>query len=293
MYGARVGDLRYGLPYTPIVRMMDLCCLDINFYFFLWGKKSQVKNITSLISSLPMTRSVIPLESNPEIFNALSYKLGLSPVLQFHDVYSITDADMLAFLPQPIYAVIMLFPITEGYENHRHRQDAGKPDVYGNESFQDIKWFKQTIGNACGLYALLHILSNLPSDFIIKNLILKETFLSQLKSTSTTADVSKLVDNLEQNIQLDSNYGNQGQTEAPEADTTVNLHFITFVKGKDNHLYELDGRRKGPVDLGESVADNNILNDQKLIDEVQFFMNNTDEENRNNFALMAIGPSLD
>lgn len=240
-----------------------------------------------------MTRSVIPLESNPEIFNALSSKLGLSPVLQFHDVYSITDADMLAFLPQPIYAVIMLFPITEGYENHRHQQDAGKPAVYQNENYQDIKWFKQTIGNACGLYALLHILSNLPSDFIIKNLILNETFLCQLKSTSTTEDVSKLVDNLEQNIQLDSNYGNQGQTEAPEADTSVNLHFITFVKGKDNHLYELDGRRKGPVDLGESVADNNILNDQKLIDEVQFFMNNTDEENRNNFALMAIGPSLD
>lgn len=240
-----------------------------------------------------MTRSVIPLESNPEIFNALSAKLGLSPVLQFHDVYSITDADMLAFLPQPIYAVIMLFPITQGYESHRHQQDVGKSEVYHNESFDKIKWFKQTIGNACGLYALLHILSNLPSDFIIKNLILNETFLNQLKSSLTTEEISKLVDNLEQNIQLDSNYGNQGQTEAPEAGSDVNLHFITFVKGKDNHLYELDGRRKGPVDLGESVQDSNILNDQKLIDEVQFFMNNTDEENRNNFALMAIGPSLD
>lgn len=239
-----------------------------------------------------MSKRVIPLESNPEIFNSLSNKLGLTPVLLFHDVYSITEPELLAFLPQPILGLIMLFPITESYESYRNQQDE-QIEEYGNEDLQNIKWLKQTIGNGCGLYALLHILSNLPSDFIIENLILNKTFLAQLKADTSVSQTSKLVENLEQNIQLDSNYGNQGQTEAPDAQSKIDFHFITFIKGKDSHLYELDGRRKGPIDLGESVDDKHILNDNNLIKKIQFYMNQTDDENRNNFALMAIGPSLD
>lgn len=239
-----------------------------------------------------MGKNVIPLESNPEIFNGLSEKLGLSPVLQFQDVYSITEPELLAFLPQPIYALIMLFPITGGNEKYRIEQDQGLADSSHND-FKEIKWFKQTMGNACGLYALLHILTNLPKDFIIDNSILNKTFLSQLDANLTTEQIENLIETLESNINLDENFGNQGQTEAPNADSDIDLHFITFIKGRDNHLYELDGRRKGPVDLGLSIEDKHILNDSKLIEKIQFYMNNTDEANKNNFALMAVGPSLD
>lgn len=239
-----------------------------------------------------MSRRVIPLESNPDIFNSLAEKLGLLPILQFHDVYSISDPELLAFLPQPVYAVIMLFPITDGYELHRQERDSARRD-YENEDFDKIKWFKQVIGNGCGLYALLHILSNLPSDFIIENSLLSQTFLSQLKAASTNEDISRLVLNLEQNIQLDTNYGSQGQTEAPLSSDSINLHFITFIKGTDNHLYELDGRRKGPVDLGVSTEDPHILNDETLIRKIQFYMHTTDDENKHNFALMAVAPTLD
>ena len=69
------------------------------------------------------SKRVIPLESNPSIFNSLSKKLGLSPVLQFHDVYSLTDSELLAFLPQPVYAIILLFPLTKNYEQYRKSSD--------------------------------------------------------------------------------------------------------------------------------------------------------------------------
>lgn len=238
------------------------------------------------------SKRVIPLESNPSIFNSLAKKLGLSPVLEFQDVYSLTDPDLLAFLPQPVYAIIMLFPLTKNYEEYRTNADASQPK-YNNEKIGDIKWFKQTIGNGCGLYALLHILANLPGDFIIDNLVLNKCLLSQVNKSLTIKDTANLVELLEQNIQLDTNYGSQGQTEAPDANERVDLHFITFVKGKDNHLYELDGRRAGPIDLGESTSDDHILNDAKLTEKIQFYMNNADDENKHNFAMMAVGPGLD
>lgn len=235
--------------------------------------------------SMPPKR-VIPLESNPQIFNELSLKLGLSPVLQFHDVYSLTDPDLLAFLPQPIYGVILLFPLTEKFERI---DEIDETTPYANEQ---VQWFKQTIGNACGLYALLHIVANLPSDFIVNNLVLNELLMSQLSPRPSVAETAKLVEQLELNIQLDENYGVQGQTEAPPSSASVDLHFLAFVDGKDGNLYELDGRRRGPLSLGKSTG-THILNNPKLAERVQYYMDNADEANKNNFALMAVGPSMD
>lgn len=236
---------------------------------------------------MPDSKRVIPLESNPEIFNGLAHKIGLSPVILFHDVYSITDPDLLAFLPQPVFGIMMLFPITESYEQHRKEQDAKET----NDSKQ-VTWFKQTIGNGCGLYALLHLVSNLPQDFIMQDLALNKLLLLQIGPDTTVEEAAALVELLEQSIQLDSNYGSQGQTEAPPASDSVEYHFIAYVKGRDNHLYELDGRRSGPVDLGESVEGAHILDDAKLVEKIQFYMDTTDESQRNNFALMAIAPGL-
>ena len=236
---------------------------------------------------MPDSKRVIPLESNPEIFNGLAHKIGLSPVVLFHDVYSITDPDLLAFLPQPVFGIMMLFPITESYEQYRKEQDAKNT----NDS-KEVTWFKQTIGNGCGLYALLHLVSNLPQDFIMQDLALNKLLLLQIGPDTTVEEAAALVELLEQSIQLDSNFGNQGQTEAPPASDSVEYHFIAYVKGRDNHLYELDGRRSGPVDLGESVEGAHILDDAKLVEKIQFYMDTTDESQRNNFALMAIAPGL-
>lgn len=235
---------------------------------------------------MPDSKRVIPLESNPDIFNSLAHKVGLSPVLSFQDIYSISDPDLLAFLPQPALALIMLFPITESYEEYRKQQD----NANANHS-DGVVWFKQTIGNGCGLYALLHVLANLPGDFIVQNLMLNKNLLLQLSPDMSVEEISRLVESLEQNIQLDSNYGTQGQTEAPEASENSEYHFITYVRGTDGHLYELDGRRTGPVDLGP-CTEKHILNDEKLIEKIQFYMNSTDESQRNNFALMAVAPAL-
>jgi len=46
----------------------------------------------------------------------------------------------------------------------------------------------------------------------------------------------------------------EGQTEAPPRDARVDLHFVAFVH-HNGVLYELDGRRDGPVRHGPTTED--------------------------------------
>ncbi len=99
--------------------------------------------------------------------SSLVHKLGLSPSLSFHDVYSLTDPSLLDFVPRPAHALLLVFPVSSTYESSRLAEDASLPEYTGSGPGEEVLWFKQTIGNACGLYGLLHAASNgLVRDFI-------------------------------------------------------------------------------------------------------------------------------
>jgi ubiquitin carboxyl-terminal hydrolase L3 len=108
----------------------------------------------------------VPLESDPEVFDRLSRTLGVScgsktqPGLQFHDIFSLDDPDLLAMIPRPVHALILAFPTTEIYEQQLAESEATRPEYRGSGYDEDVVWFKQTINNACGLYGLLHAVSN-------------------------------------------------------------------------------------------------------------------------------------
>lgn len=90
----------------------------------------------------------------------LLHNLGLSRHLQFHDVFSIDDPDLLAFVPRPAYALLLVFPVSANYEKFRHEEDASLPSYDASGDGEPVIWYKQTIGNACGLIGLLHSVSN-------------------------------------------------------------------------------------------------------------------------------------
>jgi ubiquitin carboxyl-terminal hydrolase L3 len=102
----------------------------------------------------------IPLESNPEVFTELIHKLGVSESLCYQDVFSLDDPDLLAFIPRPAYALVLVFPTTEAYEARCEREEARTGSYEGCGESEPVVWYKQTIYNACGLYALLHGISN-------------------------------------------------------------------------------------------------------------------------------------
>ena len=87
---------------------------------------------------------------------SLVHKLGLSETLSFHDVYSLDDPDLLAFIPRPVSALLLVFPISKGYDAARLKEDGPLPVYEGSGLDEEVLWFRQTIGNACGMMGLLH-----------------------------------------------------------------------------------------------------------------------------------------
>ena len=90
----------------------------------------------------------------------LAHTLGFNPGLSFHDIYSLTDADLLSFIPRPVLALLVIIPMTPTWHAAREAEDADKGPYEGSGKQEPVIWFKQTIGHACGSIGLLHCLLN-------------------------------------------------------------------------------------------------------------------------------------
>lgn len=102
-------------------------------------------------------KSFIPLESNPEVFTKLINLLGVR--LAFHDVFSL-EPELLAFVPRPAYALVLVFPTSEAREQALAADEATRQPYEGSGADEKVVWYSQTIYNACGLYGILHAVSN-------------------------------------------------------------------------------------------------------------------------------------
>lgn len=91
---------------------------------------------------------------------SLIHKLGLSKSFSFHDVYSLDDPSLLAFVPRPVLGLLLVFPVSKEYESSRLLEDKPLPEYEGSGPDEEVLWFKQTIGNACGMMGLLHLACN-------------------------------------------------------------------------------------------------------------------------------------
>lgn len=103
------------------------------------------------------TKHFTPLESNPQVFNELIQRLGASKNLKFEDVYTLDDPHLP---PRPALAAILVIPTTTKFEAKKAALESSRTEYAGKGADEPVIWFKQTINNACGLYAILHALSN-------------------------------------------------------------------------------------------------------------------------------------
>ena len=88
-----------------------------------------------------------PLESNPDILNSYISKLGFSTKrYSFTDVYS-TEQWALDLIPQPVLALMVLFPMTEKVVKRRGEIHTNSIDRDDNSN---VWYIKQRIRNACG-----------------------------------------------------------------------------------------------------------------------------------------------
>ncbi|USP75945.1 uncharacterized protein yc1106_03219 [Curvularia clavata] len=205
----------------------------------------------------------IPLENNPEVMTALVHKLGLSDKLAFHDVFSIDDPELLAFVPRPAHALLLVFPVSHTYEKFRIQEDKDKSEYQGHGPDEEVVWYKQTIGNACGLIGLLHAVSNGSARPHIR----PDSNLAKLVDDAIPLNPAQRADLLYHSEALESAHqtaASGGDTAAPQADSDVDLHYVCFIKSDKNHLWELDGRRKGPLDRGVLAPDEDLLSEKAL-----------------------------
>jgi len=105
------------------------------------------------------------------------------------------------------------------------------------------------------------------------------------------ADRAQLVESSDSLESAHQSAATEGSSEAPDAEADVDFHYICFVKSsKNNHLYELDGGRKGPLDRGD-LGQDDVLS-EKALKVVKSFIEREHGENLN-FSIVALAPSLE
>ncbi|KDR71594.1 hypothetical protein GALMADRAFT_159412 [Galerina marginata CBS 339.88] len=205
------------------------------------------------------------LENNPEVMNHLADRLGLSKDVSFYDVYSLHDPELLALIPRPVYALLVIIPMTKTWKESREAEDP--KEAYNKSGPEEpVVWFKQTIENACGSIGLLHCIYNSPHvvDKIVPGSILEKLLKDAIPlKMAERADVLYNSDDLEAAHQ---EAGKLGDTVAPNLEDGHRLghHFVAFVKAKDGHLWELEGGRRGPIDRGPLAEDEDALSEKAL-----------------------------
>lgn len=228
----------------------------------------------------------IPLESNPEPFTELIHELGVRPSLCFQDVLSLDDPELLAFIPRPAFALILVFPTSDAYQNQKAMEEVMRNEYHGSGDGEEVVWFKQTINNACGLYGILHAVCNGAA----RSYIASDSTLSKLLEDSLSLQPDERAKILEDSEEIESAYATvarQGDSEVPEnPEDEVEFHYVCFVRSsKSGHIYELDGDRKGPIDRGKFESAEDMLS-EGCLDLVRDFI--TKEKGNLNFSLMAL-----
>lgn len=224
----------------------------------------------------------------------LVHQLGLPTTFGFTDVYSIDDSDLLAFVPRPAHALLLVFPVSETYEASRTAEDSSLSEYNGTGPDEPVIWYKQTIRNACGLIGLLHAVSNGEA----RNNVIPDSDLDRLLHEAESLKPAERADLLYSSKALESAHADAaklGDTAAPPAEDGVDLHFVAFVKAKDGHLWELDGRRKGPLQRGRLAPDEDVLSEAALDLGPRRFLKKEAEGGKGDlrFSLVSLGPVFD
>ncbi|KAI0124659.1 ubiquitin carboxyl-terminal hydrolase [Xylariales sp. AK1849] len=202
------------------------------------------------------------LENNPDVMNQLATNLGLSDKLGFYDVYSLDEPDLLAHIPRPALALLVIIPLTTAWDKDRKAEDAGKNNYEGVGPEEPVVWFKQTIGNACGSIGLLHCAINGPAvDYIRFG-----SDLERIRADAIPLKMDERADMLHSSTPFElahKSVEQAGDTAALPTTEHAGQHFVAYIKA-DGRLWELEGSRKGPLSRGNLSDDEDVLSHRAL-----------------------------
>lgn len=202
-------------------------------------------------------------ENNPEVMDPLAAKLGLGDELRFYDVYALDEPALLAHIPRPAAALLVIIPMTEAWGRDREAEDAARPggDYDGRGPDEPVVWFRQTIGNACGSIGLLHCAINGPAAAHVR----PGSDLARLRAAALPLGPADRADLLYHDAAFEAAHKSvekAGDT-APSNAHHEGQHFVAYVKA-GGRLWELEGSRPGPLDRGALAEDEDVLSPRAL-----------------------------
>ena len=203
----------------------------------------------------------VGLESNPEVLSEFAHRGGVPDSWAFSDCLGLDD-ELLAFVPQPCLALILIFPWSKEAVAARDAAMAPRsvpvPD--------GLYYMEQRVGEACGTIAVIHAVLNNVERLGLRSGALYD-FWQQTRGLDKAARGLALA-KCTAIEQLHAHQSQQGQTAAVER---TEYHFICFVH-HNGKLYELDGSRptRLPICHGDSSPET-FLHDAARVVRDTFF----------------------
>lgn len=197
------------------------------------------------------------IESNPEVLTELCHRLGVSEQFEVIDVYSL-DPEMLAFVPQPVLALFLLFP-SRDEDGERTRPKFKSPEHRLSKEIFFLEQCKGHLDNACGTIAVVHSILN---NRDILGLTNSSSPLENFYQKTKDLDFHSRGLTLDGDTDLAAIHNSMvtlGQSR-PLSSAKICHHFVCFVDF-EGHATELDGaNNEGPhvfaeMKDGESFLD--------------------------------------
>uniref|UniRef100_A0A8C8DMF8 Ubiquitin carboxyl-terminal hydrolase n=1 Tax=Oryzias sinensis TaxID=183150 RepID=A0A8C8DMF8_9TELE len=184
------------------------------------------------------------MESDPGVFTELIKGFGCKGA-QVEEIWSMEPENFENL--KPVHGLIFLFKWQPGEE------PAGS--IVQDSRLDHIFFAKQVINNACATQAIVSVLLNCSHS----DIVLGDT-LSEFREFSQSFDAAMkglALSNSEVIRQVHNSFARQQMFEFDAKSSAKDedaFHFVSYVP-VNGRLYELDGLREGPIDLGACNQD--------------------------------------
>lgn len=224
-------------------------------------------------------------ENNPDVLEILCENLQLSWDLGFHDVLSTSPEFLQECYFRPCHALIVL----ADQSIYRAARSAVEPTISeykGSGPNEPVIWMKQTIGHACGLMALLHVVFNLEGGRYVRPDTATDALRQQAILLGPAERAQLLYDSsfLEE-AHMDA--ASRGSSNVPSPRDDNRHHFLAFVH-KDGKVWELNGGMNGPLLRGELDEWEDLLSERGMELTVRDFLKAAEQTGCNEMSIVAV-----